>query len=601
MGTEIKTLREFFYPDNTKKTFVIPNYQRGYKWSVKTNDNEDSSVEYLLKKLIVAFKSESLQQFFLQGVTVVENDDRIILIDGQQRSTTLYLLLWCLGRENISGTKNIDLDYSIRKKSKDYLNKLKGENFDYKSEDIENLNQDIYYFKQAIEQINALFFKEKDFDKSTFAKFLLDKISLLYIVVDKDKAVRTFTMMNGQKAQMHDEELIKAEILHIVSLSDEIHYTPLLRSLDDSFAIVKEVSSSEWETNALRSKYAREWDKWLYWWNKKDVKDFFNTFNRPMGLLLEYYYKKQKDSKATFSFNNFKLILPDNNKKQAKCVFKGLRDLQKDFEDIYNEPITYNYLKCAMIGSDGSAEDKFNIIMYFINNKRQKDALANYAKWRLVRATHIEITEETEENTNNPTTEEKTSNAEKRSEKARRMIQDLSKSHVYNVFNDLLFKQLLRLNVEEYNKQNGEKGVKFDFSIWEKKSLEHIDPKSKYYHIDIEDGQEKYVRGDGQGISLELVKKDQLLNTKEVFTDLEKYSEHCIGNLVLLYGRNNSEFGALSFEKKKEKFFNNEISFESRNLLHTISTFSKSEWGPSEIEKQSEETIKRLKQDYNID
>ena len=543
-----------------------------------------------MKKLIVAFKSESLQQFFLQGVTVVENDDRIILIDGQQRTTTLYLLLWCLGRENISGTKNIDLDYSIRKKSKDYLNKLKGENFDYKSEDIENLNQDIYYFKQAIEQINALFFKEKDFDKSTFAKFLLDKISLLYIVVDKDKAVRTFTMMNGQKAQMHDEELIKAEILHIISLSDEIHYTPLLRSLDDSFAIVKEVSSSEWETNALRSKYAREWDKWLYWWNKKDVKDFFNTFNRPMGLLLEYYYKKQKDSKATFSFNNFKLILPDNDKKQAKCIFKGLRDLQKDFEDIYNEPITYNYLKCAMIGSDGSAEDKFNIIMYFLKNKRQKDYLANYAKWRLVGATHKEITEE------------ETSNAEKRSEKARRMIQDLSKSHVYNMFNDLLFKQLLRLNVEEYNKLNGDEGVKFDFSIWNKKSLEHIDPKSKYYHIDItEDEQEKYVRGDGQEVSLELVNKYNLLNTKDVFSNPEKYSEHCIGNLVLLYGKNNSEFGALSFKEKKEKFFNNEISFESRNLLHTISAFAQSEWGPSNIEKHSKEVINRLKQDYNID
>ena len=129
MGTEFKTLREFFYPYNTKKTFVIPNYQRGYKWSVKTNDNEDSSVEYLLEKLIIASKSESRQQFFLQGVTVVENDDRIILIDGQQRTTTLYLLLWCLGRENISGDKNIDLDYSIRTKSKEYLSKLKDKNF----------------------------------------------------------------------------------------------------------------------------------------------------------------------------------------------------------------------------------------------------------------------------------------------------------------------------------------------------------------------------------------------------------------------------------------------------------------------------------------
>ncbi|MBO7477324.1 MAG: DUF262 domain-containing protein [Salinivirgaceae bacterium] len=597
MATQFKTLREYLYPDNGPKIFEIPNYQRGYKWSVKMDD-ADTSVEYLMEKLIDAFKSQSGQQFFLQGVTVVEDGNKITLIDGQQRTTTLYLLLWCLGRENITGNKNIDLDYTIRERSKEYLKNLKDENFDYQSDDKDDLNQDIYYFKQAIKQINDSLPKE-DFDKDVFAKFLLDKISLLYIVVDKDKAVRTFTMMNGQKAKMHDEELVKAEILHIVSLSDEISISSSLKTLEDSFAIIKEVSSSEWETNALRSKYAREWDKWLYWWNRKDVKDYFNTANKPMGLLLEYYYKKQKDSKATFSFNNFKQILPDNDKKQAKEIFKGLRDLQKDFEDVYNEPIIYNYLKCALISSDGKAEDKYNIIMYFIEMKRNKKNLSDYAKWRLIGANHKEITEEY---TNDPTVENgKKDNAKERNNIAKQRIDNLSESHVYNVYNDLLFKQLLRLNVEEYNKLNGGKGVKFDFSIWDKKSLEHIDPKSKYYRIDIIEGKEKYVRGDGQEISLELVKKDKLLKTEEVFSDTKRYSEHCIGNLVLLYGRNNSVFGALPFEEKKKKFFNNDITFESRNLLHTISAFAKSKWEPSEIEEHSEEMIKRLKKDYNID
>ena len=62
------------------------------------------------------------------------------------------------------------------------------------------------------------------------------------------------------------------------------------------------------------------------------------------------------------------------------------------------------------------------------------------------------------------------------------MIEDLSKAKVYNVYDDILYKQLLRLNVEEYNKLNGGNGLKFDFSIWDNKSLEHIYPKSKFYH-----------------------------------------------------------------------------------------------------------------------
>lgn len=594
MATRFKTLKEYLYPDDGHRVFVIPNYQRGYKWSVRYAE-EQTSVEFLLESLINSYSSENKQQFFLQGVTVVENGDEIILIDGQQRTTTLYLLLWCLGRDNITGSKNIDLDYSIRGKSKEYLKRLKEENFDYLSVDPQNLNQDIYYFKQAIEQINGML--PQTFDNNDFTNFLLNRISLLYIVVDREKAVRTFTMMNGQKARMHDEELVKAEMLHIVSRSDEIVDLPALRTLEDTFSILKEVTSTEWETNALRSKYAREWDKWLYWWNKDEVKDFFNT-NKPMGLLLEYYFKK-KSNENGFSFRKFKQLLPDNDEKQAKEVFKGLRDFQKDFEDVFNNPISYNYLKCALIGSSGDADDKYNVIMYFIKNKRNNDSLESYAKWRLLGATHIEITEQY---TKDPTSEDgKIDNAQKRNERARKMIENLSMSHVYGIHDDLLYKQLLRLNVEEYNKLNGGHGVKFDFSIWNNKSLEHILPKSKFYHIETtEDKSQVFLRGDGAKLSSQ-EETNNLINSAEAFSDPTRFSEHCIGNLVLLYGRNNSEFGNLDFDEKKKRFFNNERSFESRNLLHTISSFANSKWEPEDIEDFAKKTIQILARNYNIE
>ena len=589
MSTFFKTLKEYLYPDNGQKRFVIPNYQRGYKWSVRLA-KEQTSVEYLVEGLKTAYNNHNEQQFFLQGVTVVEDGDNVILIDGQQRTTTLYLLLYCLGIENIS---NIELDYSIRKNSQDFLKNLKKEDFDYHSADPGNQNQDIYYFKEAITQIKNLLSDVSDRDG--FAKFLLNNISMLYIAVDRDKAVRTFTMMNGQKAKMHDEELVKAEMLHMVSLSDKLTDIPAIKTLEDTFYILKEITATEWENNALRSKYAREWDKWLHWWNKEEVKIYFNT-HKPMGLLLEYYFKKQEKGDV-FSFQNFKKLLPDNPKKQAKYVFKGLRDLQKDFEDVYNDPIVYNYLKCAMIGSSGDADDRYNVIMYFINNKRDRACQLEYAKWRLLGSTHIEITEEY---TKDPTNiEGKIDNAERREERAVQMIANLSKAKVYDVYNDALSKQLLRLNVEEYNKLNGGKGLKFDFSIWDNKSLEHIYPKSKFYHTETsEDGNIRYVRGDGMEISKDETAK--LLDSYKVFSKPDRYSEHCIGNLVLLYGRNNSEFGNLPFEEKKAKFFNNERSFDSRNLLHTIASFAKSEWGPAQIEGASKSIIKMLAKDYNV-
>lgn len=143
--------------------------------------------------------------------------------------------------------------------------------------------------------------------------------------------------------------------------------------------------------------------------------------------------------------------------------------------------------------------------------------------------------------------------------------------------------------------------MKFDFSIWENKSLEHIYPKSKFYHTeyDKDHDTETYIRGDGTALE-----KDQISDLKDsqaVFSNNSRYSEHCIGNLVLLYGINNSEFGKLSFEEKKQKFFNNERCFESRNLLHTISSFANSKWEIEDIEKSADKFLDLFKKLYNLD
>ena len=161
-------------------------------------------------------------------------------------------------------------------------------------------------------------------------------------------------------------------------------------------------------------------------------------------------------------------------------------------------------------------------------------------------------------------------------------------------------KQLLKLNVREYNRLNNGHGIKFDFGIWRNKSLEHIYPKSRFFHEEQNEfGETLYIRGDGTQINKE--DTESLNDSSKVFTNPDKYSEHCIGNLVLLYGKDNSAFGALSFEEKKEKFFNNERPLDSRNLLHTISAFSSSTWSIKDIEENAEKTLQIIRKDYNIE
>lgn len=582
--TSFKNIEDFLYQEG--KTFVIPNYQRGYKWSVREKDNSKTAVEQLMIDLINA---EKKQQYFLQGVTVVEdNDNNIILIDGQQRTTTLYLLLWCLGHENIS---KIDLQYDIRQKSKDFIRGLKDNKSDVAPIE-ENEPQDIFYFKKAIEQIQDKLPQSVE-DKKEFKEFVLSKVTILYIIIEQDKATKTFTMMNGSKANMLEEELVKAEMLRKISLpnkSEKIVST----SIDENLSELKEIISIDWETNALRSRYAREWDKWLYWWNREDVRDFFGIEN-PLGLLLIFYNWKSNSGKLkkhnNFSFEDFKNKLveekEENKKQKTKLVFKELRDLQKSFEDIFNISIVHNYLKMSLL-CVSDQNDKFEIIKYYMEKKNEKDNVDDYAKWRLVGATHRQITK-----TNELKEDEDTKEA-----RALSVLNSLSTDFVYHNYYTLAINQLLRLNVEEDNKLRR----KFDFSIWKNKSLEHIYPKSKVYHKKEEkneDGSTKIIYYNGNDDLIGETKPEG--NDWISRDDFENNgTEHGIGNLLLLYGKENSEFGAKSVTEKKKTYFNIKDDFKSRHLLHTISVFASDSWGIKEIQENKNTFIQKFEEDYNV-
>lgn len=615
--TQFKRLSSYIYDEHP--LFVIPNYQRGFKWSVKPKD-KDSSLEHLLHNLVDEFRVNPNNDYFLQGVTVTEKmvngRKNVILIDGQQRTTTIYLILWYLSNSNLQDTvehNSFDLSYEVRECSQLILSELKripSDNVETLKEDLcsaqslesysdtinkEN-NQDAYYFIQAAHQIHSIL---KDVEKTDFLKFLLNKVSLLYIVVSEDKAVKTFTMMNGNKATMYQEELIKAEMLHAVSSKK----TTLTQYMSPEKQLMQ-IWAQSWEGNSLRSKYAREWDKWLYWWNRKDVRDYFNT-SKPMGLLLEFYALRKKSLK-TLNYKEFKQLLSNGSSEyQAKQIFKDLRDLQKSFEDLFSTPQIYNYLKMSLLCNTGR-EDMMDILLFFISNKHNLSILKDYANWRLVGATHREFC--------HPETlkkEEKTKET-----KAENVLESLSKNRVYGESDDLAFKQLLRLNVEEYNKLQNGRGQIFDFSIWRNKSLEHIYPKSKVYHIALdkdknplfEDGQQLYRRGDGSTISKREL--ERLIDEKPgTMLDRQSFngdgSEHCIGNLVLLYGRDNSKFGAKSFEEKKELYFKPDaekegLSFKSRSLLHSMYAFAKLKWDVDEIRKQKKNFIEDFKKTYKI-
>lgn len=606
-----RTMRSLLCPSGGREvqTLIVPDYQRGYKWAVREllsagGVEAKSALETLLSNLDGAFREPKYTDYFLQGVTVRESADGLVLIDGQQRVTSFYLILWCLGGPD--AIRPIRLQYDVRAASQRFLDELRdrqpgeflpqlaGDEAEGKAED----EQDVYYFKQALRQIHSWWGKRPEEELKRLADWLLDRVRVIYLTVDTpEKAVRTFTMMNGAKATMLAEELAKAEALRRLATEGE----PVeeedegdlggVPTLDDCFDEIRQWAATQWETAARRGRCAREWDRWLYWWNRPDVQRFFNV-QTPWGWLLDYALWDWSDGKTDrFSFEAFRSAFMRFLSDAQDC-FERLRSIQTAVEDVYADPVAYNWLGLSLLFASGR-DEKFETLRYFLRHRHGADALARYAKCRLAGATHQEITGEGQ-----GSAEDK---ARRLNGKQKHFRGLLAATDAYNddEAKDACCRFLLYLNLVEDNRL----GRKFDFTVWGAKSLEHIWPKARVFH---RDDANVFRRGDGAELTPE--EKEAAcagapgwLDRAQLHTaDGQPLSEHCVGNLVLLYGRDNSAFGARSYEEKKAAFFDvSSDAFRSRHLLHTVSKFAATAWGARQIADYYEEIQEQVKTLYH--
>ena len=553
--------------------FIIPYYQRGYIWG-KKRENGNNSVNFITQNLIEGFVKK--KTVFLQGVTVVKKNETIILIDGQQRTTYFLLLL-----EYLQAKEKINLKYEIRHETEKFLNEIQTMNFEELEKNFEENEkesiQDIYYLKKTLCILNALIEKKIE-DREAFLKYILDKVEFLYIEIPEDKATVVFSMMNGNKAQMAQEELIKAEMLRLASST--------------------ETQTSSWEQNMLRSRYAREWDRWTYWWNRKDVKSFYRVDSkneRMLGLLLETYFNKNKPNGYEYSFESFRDACLSNGVLSAKQTFYELRHLQKKFEDVFysigDGKNLHNKIGAIICLLDDSSQRKNFINKYFNQfSKLPSDYIDLYYRYVFLGLSNSVI----DDLIGMSNKEDKEGLEEEFRTSILNMLNSISSKNLYNEDKKYAFLQLLRLNIEEDTKLNRN----FDFSFWHNnKSLEHIFPKSKVFYKK-DDGQ-KYYRGDEVELTeneYKAMKIDETcIDSNTFFKDI---SEHCIGNLVLLHKDDNSSFGNKTFDEKKQMYFKVTEPFKSRHLLHTISVFAKQKWGTDEIKENKENIIKEIKGFY---
>lgn len=253
-------------------SFHIPAYQRGYKWATGPN----GAVTVLLNDLWHAFETQE-DEYYLQYITVKplqlsDSSNYLEVIDGQQRLTTLSILLSVLNLQqaDATNTDNIacnKLDYAIRANFFDefiYAQEKLAEVVDtnwneFIAEDRERLDrQDIYYLYGALKECDS-FFVDKSKLLHDFKAYLFKHVKLIVNSVEQHIVSETvFKNLNSNKVPLSEVELIKALFITRVG-RDKV------KSSDSHFREVMEVRlglSRTWEdiqqwaqSNAITSFY----------------------------------------------------------------------------------------------------------------------------------------------------------------------------------------------------------------------------------------------------------------------------------------------------------------------------------------------------------
>lgn len=194
--------------------FIVPSYQRGYRW-------DERQVKDLLDDFLEFLNNKSGSFYCLQPIVVKKNGESYILVDGQQRLTTVYLILKFL--KTFLETKKLDI-FQIIYDEREYSNKfLESLDVNFPKE-ISSNKADEHYMSKACVTISKWFEKyEKHLEILGLLTSFDDKkcVKFIWYELDENEDERElFSRVNSGKIPLTNAELTKASFL-IESKKDE--------------------------------------------------------------------------------------------------------------------------------------------------------------------------------------------------------------------------------------------------------------------------------------------------------------------------------------------------------------------------------------------
>lgn len=584
---ELKSIYELLNnEDGNPEKFFIPSYQRGYRWTKQ-------QVEDLLEDIWEFHQNIELRKndgfYCLQPIVVKKSknpDYDWDVIDGQQRLTTLYIILKfsSLIVERM-GKSLYSIGYETRKESEIFLlNHLDVENDE---------NIDFFHMSKAYETVKKWFMKDGTKEYPLINRLLLpphkedgidlsNNIRVIWYEVEDTQSdnirhdIDIFTRINMGKIPLTNAELVKALLLEG------------FKSKEKQFEI------------------ASEWDQIEYALQNDDLWLFINKEKQEQPTRIEFIFELIVDNYLNTQNDDFKKTL--NKSIDRFYIFHiinhllnndSIDDIQKDKETIHE----YLWKK---------VKNQFRILTEWYENKEFFHKIGFLIIYGRNNKQSLSISDLIKEYTKDNGTKKLFTNF--LDTKIQEQFKDIEISDLsYENDGEQIRKVLLMFNIQTIiNNQKSNMRFQFDRFKNEDWDIEHIRSQTDNYPNKKEE-KEKWFKDIQTGTDETLenitdMKDDQFIQFyKTMYEKFEgkdsDFNKHSIGNLALLDATTNRSYGNAFFPIKRKTIIDNDMNGTfvpicTKNVFmkyYTNNVKNVENWNKIDVEEYEKQIIKTLK------
>lgn len=263
--------------------YVVPIYQRNYAWKY-------DEIYQLLDDILEAFKSDPKRNYYIGSLVVHRQYNCFEVIDGQQRLTTIKLILLVLKFLG-NDVCNIKLTFKHRDESNNsfkYLSSISKAKDGFLSTSSNSI-EDGFSF------VLKWFYENKIDNNKCFINYFLNNIMILRTEVPHDTDLnRYFEIMNNRGEQLEKHEILKASLMEKISVEHE-----------------RLVFSRIWEACSDMDRFA------LSYFSSEFKKEFYNKLPTSFDAIAEFFSNNESSERLSIlkllEYDNYNPTLEKSN------------------------------------------------------------------------------------------------------------------------------------------------------------------------------------------------------------------------------------------------------------------------------------------------